>query len=96
MEVRDVGAVTDPVHCTVCDTVVLEPEAPDTLAPWNPGPACGEVGHEPFDPVRAQRVDDTRALIRIRWSEGCHKGHKKLELVDEDPQVESEVANPAA
>lgn len=43
LEIREVGSSTDPVHCTVCAVVVLEPQAPTALEPWDPAPACVHV-----------------------------------------------------
>ena len=43
LEIREVGNVSDPIHCTVCGAVVLAPQDPDTLEPWSPEPACGHV-----------------------------------------------------
>jgi hypothetical protein len=43
LEIREVGSTADPVHCTVCGAVVLEPYDPDSLEPWDPAPACGHL-----------------------------------------------------
>jgi len=46
LEILEVGTTSEPVHCTVCGMVVLEPQDPGTLEPWNPTPACEHVwGH---------------------------------------------------
>ena len=43
LEIREAGAPSDPVHCTVCGVVVLEPDEPDALEAWDPTPACEHV-----------------------------------------------------
>jgi hypothetical protein len=43
LDIREVGQTTDPVHCTVCNVIVLPPDDGESLEPWDPAPACVHV-----------------------------------------------------
>lgn len=91
LEIREVGRPTDPVHCTVCNKLVLAPEDPDALEPWNPTPTCDHVWGPWHDYGIVYLSPAARSQLAASGILAVHDEDLGLELeLSEDPDSEDD------
>ena len=91
LEIREVGATTDPIECPFCGVVALPALDPEELEPWNPAPACAHVWGLWHDHGVVYLSPQARAQLAASGVLLRDDAHLGIELeLSEDPESEDD------